>query len=139
MPAPPNIDAAVELGVPKVDAVVELPPKTFLLALAAFGAAPRPLKKPPPLLPVPDEPKTLVVEAAPEVAAPEVVPDEPNTLAVEAAVEVAVVVAALVELAPNKGFCPPKTDEVCAAPPKVEAAAAAEVVDVEKAVGAVED
>ena len=87
MPAPPNIDAAVELGVPKVDAVVELPPKTFLLALAAFGAAPRPLKKPPPLLP--DDPKTLVVETAPEVAAPEVVPDEPNTLAVEAAVEVA--------------------------------------------------
>ena len=73
------------------------------------------------------------------MAAPEVVPDEPNTLAVEAAVEVAVVVAALVELAPNKGFCPPKTDEVCSAPPKVEPAAAAEVIDVEKAVGAVED
>ena len=48
----------------------------------------------------------------------------PNTLVEEAAAEVVAVVtvAALVELAPNKGFWPPKTDEVCAAPPKVEAA-----------------
>lgn len=50
------------LGVPKVDEVLVLPPKGFLLASAALGVDPSPLKNPPP--PPPEPPKTLVVGAA---------------------------------------------------------------------------
>jgi len=62
VPAPPNNEADVVLGVPKVDEVVVLPPKGFLLASAALGVDPSPLKNPPP--PPPEPPKTLVVGAA---------------------------------------------------------------------------
>ena len=43
------------LGVPKVDEVVVLPPKGFLLASAALGVDPSPLKNPPPPPPEPPE------------------------------------------------------------------------------------
>ena len=44
-----------DLGVPKVDEVVVLPPKGFLLASAALGVDPSPLKNPPPPPPEPPE------------------------------------------------------------------------------------
>ena len=43
------------LGVPKVDEVLVLPPKGFLLASAALGVDPSPLKNPPPPPPEPPE------------------------------------------------------------------------------------
>ena len=47
------------LGVPKVDGVVVLPPKGFLLASAALGVDPSPLKNPPP--PPPEPPKNSTI------------------------------------------------------------------------------